>query len=130
MFGSIPVHAFRHLNAFGSIPDAFRSILVHAFGSIPVAFRSILVHAFGSIPVPFRRIPDQSPGYYSSLGNQRRTCDHGVMNNRRRARSTRKAEGSGPKNIQAKNPENSEADTVALFITEPPKHRKVPNVGL
>ncbi|OWM91493.1 hypothetical protein CDL15_Pgr017411 [Punica granatum] len=65
-------------------------------------------------------------------------CGHGVMNNRRRAGSARKAEESDQKSRQrairradkTKNPENSGAGTVALFITESLKHRKVPNMGL
>ncbi|PKI61984.1 hypothetical protein CRG98_017616 [Punica granatum] len=80
--------------------------------------------------LPNTRIPNQSPGYYSSLGNRRRTCGHRVMNDRRRAGSIRKAKESSQKNLQAKNPENSGAGTVALFITESLKHRKVPNLGL
>ncbi|OWM91564.1 hypothetical protein CDL15_Pgr012323 [Punica granatum] len=71
------------------------------------------------------RIPDQGPGYYSSPGNRRRTCGHRVMNDRRRAGSIGKAEESSRKNLQAKNPENSGAGTVALFITESLKHRKI-----
>ncbi|OWM84264.1 hypothetical protein CDL15_Pgr011649 [Punica granatum] len=81
-------------------------------------------------PASYMRIPDQSPGYYSSPGNQRRTCGHGVMNNRRRDGSIRKVEESSRKNLRAKNPEKSGAGTAALFITESLKHRKVPNVGL
>ncbi|OWM77054.1 hypothetical protein CDL15_Pgr002577 [Punica granatum] len=42
----------------------------------------------------------------------------------------RKAEESHQKNLQARNPENNGVGTVALFITESPKHRKVPNMGL
>ncbi|PKI45453.1 hypothetical protein CRG98_034155 [Punica granatum] len=48
------------------------------------------------------------------------------MNNRRRAGSIRKVEESSRRNLQAKNPENSEVGTAALFITESPKHRKAP----
>ncbi|OWM63571.1 hypothetical protein CDL15_Pgr021182 [Punica granatum] len=81
-------------------------------------------------PASHTRIPDQSSGRYSSSGNQRRISGHGVMNDRRKAGSIRKAEESSQKNLQAKNPENSGAGTVALFITESLKHRKVPNVGL
>ncbi|OWM76797.1 hypothetical protein CDL15_Pgr021189 [Punica granatum] len=81
-------------------------------------------------PVSYTRIPDQSPGYYSSPGNRRRTCGHGDTNNRRRAGSIRKAEESSRKNLQAKNPENSGVGTVALFITESLKHRKVYPVPL
>ncbi|OWM91131.1 hypothetical protein CDL15_Pgr010161 [Punica granatum] len=81
-------------------------------------------------PASYMRIPDQGPGYYSSPGNRRRTCGHRVMNDRGRAGSIGKAEESNRKNLQAKNPENSGAGTVALFITESLKHRKVPNMGL
>ncbi|OWM84361.1 hypothetical protein CDL15_Pgr021930 [Punica granatum] len=70
------------------------------------------------------------PGYYSSPGNQRQTCGHRVINHRRRVGSIRKAEESSRKNLQTKNPENDGAGTVALFITESPKHQKVPNMGL
>ncbi|OWM77015.1 hypothetical protein CDL15_Pgr010103 [Punica granatum] len=42
----------------------------------------------------------------------------------------RKAEESHQKNRQTRNPENDGAGTVALFITESLKHRKVPNMGL
>ncbi|OWM89114.1 hypothetical protein CDL15_Pgr026277 [Punica granatum] len=73
-------------------------------------------------PVSYTRIPDQSPGYYSSPGHRRRTCGHGDTNNRRRAGSIRKAEESNRKNLQAKNPENSGVGTVALLITESLKH--------
>ncbi|PKI50773.1 hypothetical protein CRG98_028837 [Punica granatum] len=73
----------------------------------------------------YTRIPDQSPGYYSSPGNRRRTCGHGDTNNRRRAGSIRKAEESSRKNLQTKNPENSGVGIVALFITESLKHRKM-----
>ncbi|OWM77823.1 hypothetical protein CDL15_Pgr021986 [Punica granatum] len=76
------------------------------------------------------RIPNQRSGYYSSPGNQRRTCGHRVMNDRRKAGSTRKAEENRQKNRQTRNPENSGAGTMALFITESLKHRKVPNMGL
>ncbi|PKH89643.1 hypothetical protein CRG98_049912 [Punica granatum] len=69
--------------------------------------------------------PDQGPGYYSSPGNRRRTCGHRVMNDKRRAGSTRKTEESRRKSRQTRNPENSGAGTVALFITESLKHRKV-----
>ncbi|OWM82751.1 hypothetical protein CDL15_Pgr008632 [Punica granatum] len=42
----------------------------------------------------------------------------------------RKAEENHQKNKRTRNPENDGAGTVALFITESPKHRKVPNMGL
>ncbi|OWM66623.1 hypothetical protein CDL15_Pgr005060 [Punica granatum] len=42
----------------------------------------------------------------------------------------RKAEESHQKNRRTRNPENDGVGTVALFITESPKHRKVPNMGL
>ncbi|PKI68511.1 hypothetical protein CRG98_011107 [Punica granatum] len=52
------------------------------------------------------------------------------MNNGRRARSLRKAEESHQKNERTRNLENDGTGTVALFITESPKYRKVPNMGL
>ncbi|PKI73018.1 hypothetical protein CRG98_006593 [Punica granatum] len=51
-------------------------------------------------PASYMRIPVESPGYYSSPGNQRRTCGNGVMNNRRRDGSIRKAEESSRKGTQ------------------------------
>ncbi|OWM76866.1 hypothetical protein CDL15_Pgr019161 [Punica granatum] len=42
----------------------------------------------------------------------------------------RKAEESHQKNERTRNPRNDGADTVTLFITESPKHRKVLNMGL
>ncbi|OWM71809.1 hypothetical protein CDL15_Pgr020686 [Punica granatum] len=89
----------------------------------------LLAPHFGP-PASYTRIPDQRPSYYSSPSNQRRTCGHRVMNDGRKAGSIRKAEESSQKNLQAKNPENSGAGTMALFITVSLKHRKVPNVGL
>ncbi|PKI73120.1 hypothetical protein CRG98_006485 [Punica granatum] len=41
-------------------------------------------------PASHSRIPDRSPGRYSSTGNQRQIGGHGVMSNKRRARSTEK----------------------------------------
>ncbi|PKI49922.1 hypothetical protein CRG98_029706 [Punica granatum] len=46
-------------------------------------------------PASYTRTPCRRPGYYSSPGNKRHTCGHRVMNNRRRAGSTRKAEEGG-----------------------------------
>ncbi|PKI56239.1 hypothetical protein CRG98_023370 [Punica granatum] len=77
-------------------------------------------------PASYMRIPDQSPGYYSSPGNQRRTCGHGVMNNRRRDGSIRKAEESSRKGKQATNLRATGAGTTVLFITESSKHQKAP----
>ncbi|PKI69355.1 hypothetical protein CRG98_010237 [Punica granatum] len=74
-----------------------------------------------------RRTSDRSSGHYSRLGNRRRTGGHRVMNNRRRAGSIRKVEESSRRNLQAKNPENSETGTAALFITESSEHRKGPS---
>ncbi|OWM76791.1 hypothetical protein CDL15_Pgr014213 [Punica granatum] len=76
------------------------------------------------------RILDRSPGHYSSPSHQRQISGRGVMNNGRKAGSLRKAEEGHQKNLRVKNPENDGAGTVALFITESPKHRKVPNMGL
>ncbi|OWM76455.1 hypothetical protein CDL15_Pgr016730 [Punica granatum] len=81
-------------------------------------------------PASYTRIPDQSPGYYSSPDDQWRTCEHRDMNYKRKAGCTKKAEESRQKNRQTRNPENSGAGTVALFIIESLKHRKVPNMGL
>ncbi|OWM72676.1 hypothetical protein CDL15_Pgr004926 [Punica granatum] len=81
-------------------------------------------------PASHTRIPDRSPGHYSSPGNQRQICGHGVMSNRRRARSLRKAKESFRKNERTKNPENGRAGTVALFFNESPKHRKVSDMGV
>ncbi|PKI61730.1 hypothetical protein CRG98_017874 [Punica granatum] len=75
-------------------------------------------------PASHTRTPDQSPGYYSSPSNRRRTRGHEDTNNRRRAGSIRKAEESSRKSLQAKSPENNGVGTVALFITESLKHRK------
>ncbi|OWM87139.1 hypothetical protein CDL15_Pgr024029 [Punica granatum] len=73
-------------------------------------------------PASHTRIPDRSPGHYSSPGNQRQIGGHGVMNKGRRARSLRKAEESHQKSERTRNPQNDGAGTVALFITESPKH--------
>ncbi|OWM74519.1 hypothetical protein CDL15_Pgr005098 [Punica granatum] len=81
-------------------------------------------------PASHTRIPDRSSGHYSSPGNQRQIGGHGVMSNGRKAGSLKKVEESSRRNLQAKNLENSRAGTVALFTTESPKHRKVPNMGL
>ncbi|PKI78897.1 hypothetical protein CRG98_000758 [Punica granatum] len=109
------IQAYPGSYAFGSIPVTFRSILVHAFGSISViqVYPGSCIPVYpghiqrGKLSVPhfgppasYMRISDQSPGYYSSPGNQRRTCGHGVINNRRRAGSIRKAEESSRKNLQ------------------------------
>ncbi|OWM79391.1 hypothetical protein CDL15_Pgr020317 [Punica granatum] len=51
------------------------------------------------------------------------------MNNKGKHGPLRKAEESSQKNRRTRNPENNGAGTVALFITESPKHRKVPNMG-
>ncbi|OWM63178.1 hypothetical protein CDL15_Pgr009403 [Punica granatum] len=67
-------------------------------------------------PASYMRIPDQSPGYYSSPDDQRRTCGHRDMNYRRKAGCTKKAEESRQKNRQTRNPKNSGAGNVALFI--------------
>ncbi|PKI47576.1 hypothetical protein CRG98_032031 [Punica granatum] len=141
-FGSIPVLFSRHRKSSRDAPHrpnqrCSKEVYPGSFGSIPAinsVFRPILA-SFGSIPVLIssaisqhvqaRRIPDQSPGYYSSPGNRRRTCGHRVMNDRRRAESIRKVEESSQKNLQAKNPENSGVGTMALFITESLKHRKL-----
>ncbi|PKI47852.1 hypothetical protein CRG98_031755 [Punica granatum] len=81
-------------------------------------------------PTSHTRIPDRSPGHYSSPSHQRQISGRGVMNNRRKAGSLRKADEGHRKNLRVKNPENDGAGTMALFITESPKHRKVPNMGL
>ncbi|OWM90926.1 hypothetical protein CDL15_Pgr006411 [Punica granatum] len=68
--------------------------------------------------------PDQSPGYYSLPDNRRRTCGHRVMNDKRRAGSTRKAEESGQKNRQDKEPRKQRSrhcGTIHHRITETPK---------
>ncbi|PKI60244.1 hypothetical protein CRG98_019364 [Punica granatum] len=75
-------------------------------------------------PASHTRISDRGPGHYSSPGNQRQVGEHGVMSNRRRARSTEKSEESHRKNERIRNPRNDGADTVALFIIESLKHRK------
>ncbi|PKI48818.1 hypothetical protein CRG98_030795, partial [Punica granatum] len=75
-------------------------------------------------PASHTRISDRGPGHYSSPGNQRQVGEHGVMSNRRRARSTEKREESHRKNERTRNPRNDGANTVALFIIESPKHRK------
>ncbi|OWM75261.1 hypothetical protein CDL15_Pgr023782 [Punica granatum] len=67
---------------------------------------------------------------YSPSGNLRQIGGHEDMNNGRRARSLRKAEESHQKNERTRNLENDGTGTVALFITESPKYRKVPNMGL
>ncbi|OWM65105.1 hypothetical protein CDL15_Pgr028288 [Punica granatum] len=73
-------------------------------------------------PASHTRISDRGPGHYSSPGNQRQIGEeHGLL---------RKAEESHRKNERTRNPRNDRAHTVALFITESPKHRKVPNMGL
>ncbi|OWM63995.1 hypothetical protein CDL15_Pgr006365 [Punica granatum] len=77
-----------------------------------------------------RRTSNRSSGHYSRLGNRRRIDGHRVMNNRRRAGFIRKVEESSRRNLQAKNPENIETSTAALFITESPEHRKVSDMEL
>ncbi|PKI49417.1 hypothetical protein CRG98_030187 [Punica granatum] len=72
------------------------------------------------------RIPDQSSGHYSSSGDHRKIGGHGVMNNRRRARSTEKGEREQSEERTNKESQNDEASTVALFIIESPKHQKTP----
>ncbi|OWM76796.1 hypothetical protein CDL15_Pgr021188 [Punica granatum] len=67
------------------------------------------------------RTSDRSLGYYSSPDDQRRTCGLGVMNNRRRAGSTRKVEESGQKNGQEKEPRKQRSrhcGTIYHRITE------------
>ncbi|OWM74040.1 hypothetical protein CDL15_Pgr020949 [Punica granatum] len=65
-----------------------------------------------------------------SPGNRREIGGHGVMNNKEKHGPLRKAKESSQKNRRTRNPENNGAGTVALFITESPKHRKLPSMGL
>ncbi|PKI65184.1 hypothetical protein CRG98_014423, partial [Punica granatum] len=86
----------------------------------PSCQHPILVHR-----LPTRGFPTEARDtIHRPLGNQRQICGHGVMSNRRRAGSLRKAKESFRKNRRTRNPENNGASTVALFITESPKHRK------
>ncbi|PKI60089.1 hypothetical protein CRG98_019524 [Punica granatum] len=71
-----------------------------------------------------QRTSDQSSGHHSRSRNQRRTCWHEVMNYRREAGSTRKAQEGYRKSKQMASPEATGAGTATLFITKLPKHRK------
>ncbi|PKI55032.1 hypothetical protein CRG98_024578 [Punica granatum] len=77
---------------------------------LPVIFLPLLVHACQHPILVHRlqqRTSDQSSGHYSQSGNQRRTCGHIVINYRREARSTRKAQEGNQKNRRTTNPKNS-----------------------
>ncbi|OWM63340.1 hypothetical protein CDL15_Pgr022085 [Punica granatum] len=76
-----------------------------------------------------QRTSDQSSGHYSRPGNRRRTCGHRVMNYKREAGSTRKAQERNRKSKQTTSPEATEAGIVALFITGSPKRQKISNMG-
>ncbi|OWM83576.1 hypothetical protein CDL15_Pgr006597 [Punica granatum] len=60
-------------------------------------------------------------GKYASTGHEQWEEEHGLP---------RRVEESSQKNERTRNPRDSGTDTEALFITESPKHRKVPNIGL
>ncbi|PKI61988.1 hypothetical protein CRG98_017620 [Punica granatum] len=123
------------LFSFGSIPVSFGSIPVLISSAMSRHVQARYKQQWGgdgirTVAGPKRgmlimkRIPDQSPGYYSSPGNRRRMCGHGVMNNRRRAGSARKAEESGQKNRQDKEPQKQwsrHCGTIHHRITEAPK---------
>ncbi|PKI64277.1 hypothetical protein CRG98_015317 [Punica granatum] len=46
---------------------------------------STLSEPYFGPPASHTRIPDRSPGHYSSPGNQRQIGGHGVMSNRRKS---------------------------------------------
>ncbi|PKI47269.1 hypothetical protein CRG98_032340 [Punica granatum] len=75
-------------------------------------------------PASHVRIPNRSPGHYSSPGNQRQIGGHGVMSNKRRARSTEK--GGREQSEERANKESQKrrswhCGTIHHRVTETPK---------
>ncbi|OWM71001.1 hypothetical protein CDL15_Pgr008083 [Punica granatum] len=75
-------------------------------------------------PASHTRIPDRSPGHYSSPGNQRQIGGHGVMSNRRRARSTGKGgreQSEERTDKESRKRRSWHCDTIHHRVTEAPK---------
>ncbi|OWM87136.1 hypothetical protein CDL15_Pgr024026 [Punica granatum] len=81
-------------------------------------------------PASRTRIPDRSSGHYSSPGNQGANRQARGHEQREKSWATEKDEGKPLEERTNKEPRNGGAGIVALFITESPKYRKVPNMGL
>ncbi|OWM84569.1 hypothetical protein CDL15_Pgr028304 [Punica granatum] len=75
-------------------------------------------------PASHTRISDRGPGHYSSPGNQRQVGEHGVMSNRRRARSTEKSGGKPSEertNKESPKRQSWHCGTILHRVTEAPK---------